>query len=390
MFNGLLSLPWWGYLLIMLVFTHVTIIAVTIYLHRNQAHHAINLNPVISHFFRFWLWLSTGMNTKEWVAVHRKHHAKVENLQDPHSPQVHGIKKVLWDGVELYRKESLDQQTLDEYGHGTPDDWIEREVYSEYTWTGIVSMFIINFMLFGFVGISIWAIQMAWIPFFAAGVINGIGHYWGYRNFDSPDASTNILPIGILIGGEEMHNNHHAFASSARFSYKWWEFDIGWFYIRLLSLFRLAEVKKLAPRPKFNLYKQNIDTDTVKAVISNRMHIMSDYAKRVISQVYKEEHLKASPAARPLLKRVQQMLNVPEISIDPLHHKHIQELLENNEALKIVYEYRQRLQAIWLEKSASYEKLIHDLQEWCRQAEHSGIKSLEDFAQNLRAYSLAT
>ena len=390
MFNGLLSLPWWGYLIITLVFTHITIVCVTLYLHRHQAHHAINLHPVVSHFFRFWLWLTTGMDTKEWVAIHRKHHAKVEKEQDPHSPQVYGINKVLWDGVDLYRKESHNQQTLEEYGHGTPDDWMERNIYIPYSWWGIGLMLFINFILFGFLGLTIWAIQMAWIPFFAAGVINGIGHYWGYRNFDSPDASTNIIPLGILIGGEEMHNNHHAFASSARFSSKWWEFDIGWLYIQILKILNLARVNKVAPRPKINLYKQQIDTDTVEAVISNRLHIMSVYAKQVIAQVYNEEHKRTPVEKRPILKRLKQMLNVPQMSVDPLHQKHLQELLENNDALKKVYEFRQQLQAIWQEKSASYEKLIHDLQEWCKQAEQSGIKSLEEFAQTIRFYSLAT
>ncbi len=390
MFNGFLTLPWWSYILITLVFTHITIVSVTLFLHRAQAHRAISIHPLASHFMRFWLWLTTGINTKEWVAVHRKHHAKVELEEDPHSPQVYGINKVLWDGVELYRAETLQQQTLDEYGHGTPEDWLEKNLYARHTWTGIVSMLLINFLLFGFIGISIWAIQMLWIPLFAAGVINGLGHYFGYRNFDSPDASTNIIPIGILIGGEEMHNNHHAFASSARFSIKWWEFDIGWLYIQVLSLLKLVEIKKVAPRPKINLYKQAVDTDTVRAVINNRMHVMSDYAKRVVSQVYKEEHSKAKPEAKPILNRLKHMLNMPQISIDPLHHKHLQELLENNESLKIVYEFRQRLQKIWLEKTASYDNLMHDLQEWCKQAEQSGIKALEDFAQNLRAYTLVT
>ncbi|MFL6712717.1 MAG: acyl-CoA desaturase, partial [Sulfurifustis sp.] len=226
--TGVVSLPWWGYVLVALVFTHITIASVTIYLHRHQAHRALDLHPVVSHFFRFWLWLTTGMITKEWAAVHRKHHAKVETPDDPHSPQQWGIRKVLWDGTSLYRVASKDGEILAKYGHGTPDDWIERHLYSRRNTWGIASMLVINLVLFGPIGLTIWAVQMAWIPFFAAGVINGIGHYWGYRNYEVQDASRNIVPWGILIGGEELHNNHHAYPSSAQLSNKWWVFDIGW------------------------------------------------------------------------------------------------------------------------------------------------------------------
>jgi Fatty-acid desaturase len=240
---GLWPLPWWGYLLCTLVLTHVTIAAVTLYLHRHQAHHAIELHPLPAHFFRFWLWLTTGMVTREWVAVHRKHHARVETMDDPHSPQIHGIRKVLLEGVELYRQEAARQDTLQAFGHSTPDDWVERYLYGRHPGTGIALMLFINLLLFGFAGIAIWAVQMAWIPFFAAGVINGVGHYGGYRNFETSDASTNIVPLGILIGGEELHNNHHAFTASAKFSSRWWEFDLGWAYIRCLQCLRLAWVK---------------------------------------------------------------------------------------------------------------------------------------------------
>lgn len=386
--NGLISLPWWGYILLALVLTHITIASVTIYLHRNQAHRAIDLHPFISHFFRFWLWLTTGMNTKEWVAIHRKHHAKVEKKDDPHSPQIHGIKTVLWQGVELYRRESLNQATLEQYGHATPEDWIERNLYSRFTWTGIVTLLLTNFILFGFIGISIWAIQMMWIPLFAAGVINGIGHYWGYRNFDSSDTSTNIVPIGIIIGGEEMHNNHHAFASSAKFSSKWWEFDIGWLYIKAMSIVRLAKVNKLPPTLILNRHKSSIDIDTVKAVINNRLQIMSDYASDVITRVYKEERLKAKPGFQPILKCMKNLLTMSQFSMDSVTENRLQELLKDNDALKVVYESKQRLQAIWQEKSASHEVLMQALQDWCKHAEDSGIKALQEFALNLRAYSL--
>ena len=388
MFNGLYpELNWYWYLIITLSLTHITIVSVTLYLHRCQAHHAIELHPAVAFFFRFWLWLTTGMNTREWVALHRKHHAKVETEQDPHSPQIYGINKVLWDGVDLYRKGIRDQKTIEEYGHGAPDDWFEQHLFYS-SWTGIITMFFVDYLLFGVIGISIWAIQMLWIPLLAAGVINGLGHYLGYRNYDSGDASTNIFPLGILIGGEEMHNNHHAFASSAKFSRKWWEFDIGWAYICLLKSFGLARVNKVAQAPAFDTNKENIDVDTVQAVINHRLHIMSEYAHRVITRVYQEEHQRALPAHRPLLQRARHMLTLPQFSIDDLHQKHLEELLQNNEALNRVYDFKQRLQLIWQQKTASYDKLLSDLQDWCGQAEQSGISALEEFALRLRAYSM--
>ena len=267
MFNGLIDLPWWGYIVVALVFTHITIASVTIYLHRCQAHRALDLHPIVSHFFRFWLWLSTGMVTKEWAAIHRKHHAFCETVNDPHSPQILGIKKVFWEGAELYRKESKIPETMVKYGSGTPDDWIERHLYTPYSARGIALMAAINILLFGPLGLTIWAVQMAWIPVTAAGIINGIGHYWGYRNFSADDASTNIVPWGILIGGEELHNNHHAYATSAKLSSKWYEFDIGWLYIRSLEIVGLAHVKRIAPQVKLDLAKTLCDADTVQAVI---------------------------------------------------------------------------------------------------------------------------
>ncbi|HTE15661.1 MAG TPA: fatty acid desaturase, partial [Burkholderiales bacterium] len=232
---GLLDLPWWGYVLATLGLTHITIAAVTIYLHRYSAHRALDLHPVVSHFFRFWLWCTTGMTTKAWTAIHRKHHAKCETVEDPHSPQIFGIKKLLMEGAELYRVEGANRETLENYGHGTPDDWLERHVYGKHDRIGIGSMLVLDVIVFGPIGITIWAVQMMWIPFLAAGVINGIGHYMGYRNFQSEDASTNVVPWGILIGGEELHNNHHAYATSAKLSNRWYEFDIGWLYIRILE-----------------------------------------------------------------------------------------------------------------------------------------------------------
>jgi stearoyl-CoA desaturase (Delta-9 desaturase) len=386
--NGLLTLPWWGYVLAALIMTHFTIASVTIYLHRHQAHRALRLHPLISHIFRFWLWLTTGMNTREWVAIHRKHHARVETAEDPHSPQVLGIGKVLLEGAELYRKEAKNRDTLNDYGHGTPDDWIERHLYQRFQNSGFVLMLILNVLMFGVVGITLWAVQMAWIPFFAAGVINGVGHWGGYRNFECMDASTNIVPWGILIGGEELHNNHHAFAGSAKFSNKWWEFDLGWCYIRLLQMLGFAQVKKIAPRLIINRNKIEIDLDTVSAVISNRLHVMSLYTRRVVARVYDEEKTKANLAGRRLLKHGKRLITRAETRMDAVARARLNELLQNNHAMQVVYEFKQRLQILWTEQSASQESLIRALREWCQQAEETGIAALEEFAQTLRSYTL--
>ncbi|HEY7841787.1 MAG TPA: fatty acid desaturase [Gammaproteobacteria bacterium] len=384
------DLPLWAYVLIALVFTHAVIASVTIYLHRHQAHRALDLHPAVSHLFRLCLWLGTGMVTREWVAVHRKHHARVELHDDPHSPQTHGIAKVLLEGAELYRAEARDPATLEAYGHGTPDDWIERNLYSRFSWLGIWTMFAIDVLLFGAAGITIWAVQMMWIPIFAAGVINGAGHYWGYRNFESPDASTNLLPFGLLIGGEELHNNHHAFASSARFSSRWFEIDLGWCYIRILEALGFARVKKVPPLPVIDHAKQGIDADTVRAVIAGRMHVMARYAREVIGAVYREEKAKANRAARRLLRKGRRLLIRHDSLIDEGARRRLEEMLASHHALQVVYEYRQRLQALWLERSAREDSLLAALQEWCHEAEATGIAALQEFARSLRRYTLAT
>ncbi|HDI4856318.1 TPA: fatty acid desaturase, partial [Legionella pneumophila] len=285
---GILNLTLWGYVLATFVLTQITIASVTLYLHRYQTHRALTMHPIVSHFFRFWIWLTTGMVTRVWVAIHRKHHAMTDVEGDPHSPQIFSIKKVFWQVPELYREAAKDKDMIEKYSHGTPNDWIERKLYSRYSSKGILLMFLIDLLLFGFPGITIWAIQMIWIPL-SAGVVNGLGHYWGYRNFECPDMSTNVFPLGILIGGEELHNNHHTYASSAKFSVKWWEFDLGWFYIRCLSFLGLAKVKKLPPKLAREDTKQCVDLNTVKAIISNRFQIMSDYYKRVTIPILKNE-----------------------------------------------------------------------------------------------------
>jgi stearoyl-CoA desaturase (Delta-9 desaturase) len=390
MLQGLVSMPWWGYVLVALVFTHLTIAAVTIYLHRNQAHRAVDLHPVVSHFFRLWLWLSTEINTREWTAVHRKHHAAVETMEDPHSPVAHGIKKVLTEGAELYRINAKRQDIIDQYGYGTPDDWLERHFYTGRDSLGIYIMMAVNILLFGPLGLTIWAVQMAWIPIFAAGVINGIGHYWGYRNFETADASTNIMPWGILIGGEELHNNHHAFGSSAKFSVKPWEFDLGWMYIRIMETFGLATVRKLAPaRPAVDEAKSAIDFETLKAVAGNRLHVMADFGRMVVKRVHREELARAGADLKPALKPLRRLLLRAEERLNDAERDRLQSTLPLSQPLAVVYGFRQRLQDIYEQRAASKENLLNLLQDWCQQAETTGIQALQDFARTLRGYTLA-
>ena len=225
-----------------LVMTHITILCVTMYLHRSQAHRAVTFNPVLEHLIRFWLWLTTGMVTKQWVAIHRKHHQMTDQKGDPHSPKIFGIWRVLFGGAFLYHEASKDKLMVEAYGKGTPDDWVEKNIYSKHSRLGITLLLLINLLCFSWWGLLTWGIQMIWIPFWAAGVVNGIGHYWGYRNVETRESSRNVFPIGLIIGGEELHNNHHADAGSAKLSRKWFEIDTGWFYIKLLEKFRLAKL----------------------------------------------------------------------------------------------------------------------------------------------------
>ncbi len=388
MIDGLLTLPWWGYVVVTLALTQITIASVTIYLHRAQAHRALDLHPLVAHFFRFWLWLTTGMVTKEWVAIHRKHHAKCETEEDPHSPQILGINTVLWRGAELYREAAGQEDIVRGYGHGTPNDWLERRVYSRHAVLGLGLMLAADVLLFGAYGITMWAVQMVWIPFFAAGVINGLGHYWGYRNFEVADASTNLTNVAFFIGGEELHNNHHAYPGSAKFSLKWWEFDIGWLYIRLMSWLGLARVKKVAPRPVIVRGKTRVDMETLRAVIVSRMHIMAQYAKNVTLPVFKEQLRRADSQYRQLLKQARQALLREDNRVSPVQRRSLERALSENESLQTVYEYRRRLQALWGRTYNSHEKLLQALQEWCQQAEATRIQVLQDFAQRLKGYAL--
>lgn len=387
--SGVIVMPWWGYVVVTLILTHITIASITIYLHRHSAHRALELHPLPSHFFRFWLWLTTGMVTKEWTAIHRKHHAKCETSDDPHSPIIYGIGKVLAEGSELYRKEAKNIETLKRYGYGTPDDWIERNVYSKHSAKGVALMLIINVILFGPVGITIWAIQMLWAPVFAAGIINGVGHYWGYRNFQAEDASKNIVPWGILIGGEELHNNHHAYATSARLSNKWYEFDIGWLYIRILEMAGLAKVKKVAPKLRIDSAKTECDSDTLQAVISHRYEVLAKYTKSLKSTFSQEIiHLKEATAQYGIdnstLKR---WILADSRTLQEHEREKLNQVLSNTKTLDKVYTMREELAEIWQRSTASTEELVKKLEDWCRRAEESGIEVLQTFSQRLRCYA---
>lgn len=384
--NGVLDLPWWSYIVVALALTHVTIAAVTIFLHRHQAHRALDLHPIPSHFFRFWLWLTTGMVTKQWAAIHRKHHAKCETADDPHSPQVLGIKKVLWEGAELYRGACKDQAIMDKFGHGTPDDWLERNVYTRHSAKGIVLMLLINLVLFGPIGLTIWAVQMIWIPFWAAGVINGIGHFWGYRNFENEDASTNIFPWGILVGGEELHNNHHTFGTSAKLSYKWYEFDIGWMYIRILEILGLAKVRKVAPRLAEDASRPQLDLEHLQAIISNRYAIASRYA-RELKEVYRSELDKINLpdfSGSKLSRKMKVWLKQDAKDTPETERMQLAALMEHSQVLATVYSMRQELTRLWERSTLSREQLLKELQDWCTRAEASGIAALQRFSISLR------
>jgi stearoyl-CoA desaturase (delta-9 desaturase) len=386
--GGLCDLSAWQMVGYTLVVTHITIAAVTIYLHRHQAHRALELHPIVSHFFRFWLWLTTGQVTKEWAAVHRKHHAKCETEEDPHSPVTRGIKKVLLEGAELYRAETKNKETLDKYGHGCPDDWIERKVYTGYSWMGVVALLPINVALFGIAGLSIWAIQMLWIPITAAGIINGIGHYWGYRNYDCSDAACNIMPWGILIGGEELHNNHHTFATSAKLSSKWYEFDIGWAYIRAMEMVGLAKVKKTIPKPRLTAGKVQADHETLQAVIANRYDVMAKYAKSVKLAFSGEvERLKQAELEARFLKSSRKLMQREPAKLDTPQQEQLTQLFEHSKVLETMHEMRVELGAIWGRSHATRDQLLHQLQDWCVRAEASGIKALEEFSMRLRTYA---
>ena len=384
--HGVWRLSWWQVLIFTLVVTHITIAAVTIFLHRTQAHRAMELGPIPSHFFRFWLWLTTGMVTKEWVAIHRKHHAKCETPDDPHSPQTRGIETVFWQGAELYRAEAKNKETLAKFSHGTPDDWIERNLYTRFSWQGVGLMLIINVTLFGALGATVWAVQMLWIPITAAGIINGIGHYWGYRNFEAPDASTNISPWGLIIGGEELHNNHHTYPTSAKFSVKRYEFDLGWAYIRAMQAIGWARVKKVPPKLQLGDIRPVADEKTLEAVIANRYEVMARYAREMRRACSDEiSVLQARGQDLSILKSARRWLHRDDDRVPADARNQVDQARAASPALDKMLTMREELRQMWLNTSVSREQLTHDLQAWCKRAEDSGIARLQAFSQRLRA-----
>jgi stearoyl-CoA desaturase (delta-9 desaturase) len=383
--NGYLNWSWWQVLLITLLLTHITIASVTIFLHRCQAHRALELHAIPSHFFRFWLWLTTGMVTKQWAAIHRKHHAKCETVDDPHSPQVLGIDTVLARGAELYRAEAKNQETIEKFGHGTPDDWIEKNLYSRFQWQGVALMLIIDVILFGALGATVWAVQMLWIPITAAGIINGVGHYWGYRNYDCEDASTNVFPWGILIGGEELHNNHHTYATSAKLSNKWYEFDIGWLYIRTLEIMGLAKVKKLPPKPVLAEVASASEV-TLQAVIANRYEVMARYSK-ALRQTFDAEVAHVRELASQYSDQ-RSWLYKDEAKLSAEERTRLENLMATNKAVKLMVEMRRDLAALWERSHTTKEQLTAQLQAWCQRAEASGMVGLQEFSLRLRRYTI--
>lgn len=389
--QGVINLPWWGYVLVLLGTTHVTIAAVTIFLHRTQAHRGLDLHPIISHFFRMWLWLTTGQVTKEWVSIHRKHHAKCDTVDDPHSPVIHGHWGVLRFGVDMYRREAKNLETLERYGYGTPDDWMERNVYSKYTWQGMGISLVVFFALFGFAGLSMWAIQLAWIPITAAGIINGTGHHWGYRNYLTDDASTNIVPIGIIIGGEELHNNHHAFGASAKFAHRWYEFDIGWMYIRMMSAVGLAHVRKVAPALKLRTSEGDVD-ETLQAIITHRYRVMQEYT-RLVKRTAKAEFaaLKARAEAGEIeLPNVRQLVKdfrADASTLADVQRARLNAAFAQSDALKKLYQMRQELTSLWGRSTESKEQLVQRWKAWRSSAESSNIAPLQAFSQRLARFA---
>lgn len=388
-YNGLLDLSVWQLIAVTLILTQITIVSMTLYLHRHSAHNALDLHPALAHFFRFWLWLTTATRTKEWTAIHRKHHAFCETEQDPHSPVVRGIRKVMWQGAELYAEAAADEETLKRYGQRTPDDWVERHIYWPHKNLGIALMAVLDLLLFGVNGIWIWAIQMAWIPFWAAGVINGVGHWWGYRNYECADNARNVFPWGILVGGEELHNNHHTYPNSAKLSRRRWEFDIGWMWIRIFQFFGLAHPKGVMPIAHRVPGKQELDEDTVLAIANNRFQIMRQYRKTVLEPVLRQQKARVEREWRPIYNRARKLLMREEALIKPADRKRLEEMLQNNAAVRLIYEKSQELHVLWQRRPGLRpQDRLDALAAWCRDAEASGVQYLAEFAATLRSYAL--
>ncbi|MGO4551017.1 acyl-CoA desaturase [Lysobacter sp. 2RAF19] len=387
--GGLLQFGWVGLVVYLLVATQLTIFSVTLYLHRSQAHRGVDFHPVLAHFFRFWTWITTSMITKEWAAIHRKHHAKCETEEDPHSPMHKGIKTVFWRGVELYREARGDRESIEKYGKGCPEDWIERKVYTPHATMGPTLLLFISFALFGIPGVAVWAIQMLWIPFWAAGVVNGLGHWWGYRNFETTDTATNLTPWGVWIGGEELHNNHHAFPSSAKFALRKFEVDIGWAVIKFFESIGMAKVLRVAPtldvRPNINVP----DTETIKALLAHRFQAMTDYQRNVLKPALKEEAQATGSKLRAMLPRqLRKGLSDDGRWLKPDARQQMQEWVEARPRIRALVEHRARLAAVLEARGNDAAATLQNLQQWCREAEASGIRALQDFSARLKGYQL--
>jgi len=385
-YYGFLNLGFWGYVVTGLVCVHITLIAITLFYHREQAHRSVDLHPILRHFFRFWLWLNTGSVTKEWVAVHRKHHAMCETDGDPHSPQIYGLKTVLLQGAELYREEARNRETTEKYGRGTPDDWLERNVYSRRPNMGIISLFFLDLFLFGGPGIILYAIQLSTMPVLAAGVINGLSHAKGYRNFETADASTNLWPFALFVAGEELHNNHHAFPSSAKFSQRPWEVDMGWLHLKVFSLLGLAKIRRIAPRPEFVEVSSAPDIDALRAILINRMHVLRHYSQSVTIPVLRREVEQLEDNANSLVRRAKTWLSRHPSLLDQGSQERLVELMDKHPSLKTVVEFRNELRELWEGAHTSNERLLADLKRWCARAEESGIQALEEFAAYLQSF----
>ena len=373
----------------LLVATQLTIFSVTLYLHRSMAHRGVDFHPAIAHVFRFWSWLTTSMITREWVAIHRKHHAKCETEEDPHSPMFQGIDNVMWRGVEMYRDARGQREDIEKYGKGCPDDWIERKLYTPHATLGPTLLLFASFVAFGFAGVAIWAIQMAWIPFWAAGVVNGLGHWWGYRNFETTDTATNLSPWGVWIGGEELHNNHHAFPSSAKFALRKWEFDIGWAAIRALQAVGLAKVLRVAPSLDVRPNIPVPDSDTMKALLAHRFQAMTDYQRNVLKPALREEAAAAGAKLRALLPRkLRKGLADDGRWLQPEAREELQAWVEQRPRIRTLVEYRAQLAEVLEARGHDAQATLQRLQQWCHEAEASGIRALQEYSARLKGYSL--
>ena len=388
-FYGLADLSFWGYVVVTVLWMHVTLIAITLYFHRDQAHRAIDLHPALRHFFRLWLWITTGASTREWVAVHRRHHAYCERDGDPHSPRIFGLKTVLLEGAELYRAAARDRETIEKYAKGTPNDWLENHLYAHPTgsYYGIALLVLADLVLFGVPGIIMIAFQLGNMPLLAAGVINGLCHAKGYRNFETPDASTNLWPLAVLIAGEELHNNHHAFPTSARFSMRRHEFDLGWLYLKMFAALRLAKIRRVATPPALKASAGAApELDELRAIIVHRMHVLRHYTYNVTLPVLRRELETFGENANTLLRTARRYLSRQPEMLDESSRQQLEALADRHPRFQTVLQFRNELKQLWEGAHTSNDRLLADFREWCARAEQSGIQGLQEFVHYLRSF----